>query len=276
MNSEPSCRAGQTVTPSTTTRQQDGQGLRPQHAADDRPVEPDQEPVHRVAVLRDDPAAHEQHHQRRHQRHRQQRGRRHGEGLGEGERPEQPALLALQREDRQERHGDDEQAEEQRRPDLARRLDQDLDPRLVGRRALQMLVGVLDHDDGGVDHGADGDGDAAEAHDVGAEPEQPSCRERHQDADRQHEDGDQRAADVQQEHDADERDDDALLDQRDFSVSMARVDQLASGRRPARSPCLRAGSARSRRACALTFSMTSGRWRRSAAGRCRSRPRPRR
>ena len=35
-----------------------------------------------------------------------------------------------------------------------------------------------------------------------------------QHADRQRDDGDQRAADMQQEHDADERDDDALLDQR--------------------------------------------------------------
>ena len=40
---------------------------------------------------------------------------------------------------------------------------------LSGRGALQMLVGVLDHHDGGVDHRADGDGDAAEAHDVGAD-----------------------------------------------------------------------------------------------------------
>ena len=32
--------------------------------------------------------------------------------------------------------------------------------------SLELLVDVLDHDDGGVDHGADGDGDAAERHDV--------------------------------------------------------------------------------------------------------------
>ena len=31
----------------------------------------------------------------------------------------------------------------------------------AGRGALQMLVGVLDHHDGGVDHRADGDRDAA-------------------------------------------------------------------------------------------------------------------
>ena len=35
--------------------------------------------------------------------------------------------------------------------------------------ALEVLVGVLDHDDDGVDHRADGDGDAAERHDVRAD-----------------------------------------------------------------------------------------------------------
>ena len=32
--------------------------------------------------------------------------------------------------------------------------------RLRRRRALQSLMRVLDHDDGGIHHGADGDGDA--------------------------------------------------------------------------------------------------------------------
>ena len=85
---------------------------------------------------------------------------------------------------------------------------------LSGRRALQMLVRVLDHDDGRVDHGADGDGDAAEAHDVGADAEQLHGQERHQDADGQHQDGDERAAHMQQEHDAHQRDDEAFLEQR--------------------------------------------------------------
>ena len=38
--------------------------------------------------------------------------------------------------------------------------------------------------------------------------------ERHQDADRQHQDGDERAAHMQQEHDADQRDDDAFFGER--------------------------------------------------------------
>ena len=81
--------------------------LRLQHRPDDRAVEPDQQPVDRVFLLGNDPAAHENHHQRRHQRHRKQRRGRHRKGLGEGERAEQPPLLRLQREDRQERNGDD-------------------------------------------------------------------------------------------------------------------------------------------------------------------------
>ena len=53
-------------------------------------------------------------------------------------------------------------------------------------------------------------------------------REGHQDADRQHQDGDQRAAQMQQEHDADERDDDALLDQRALQRLDRPVDQLGA------------------------------------------------
>ena len=128
-----------------------------------------------------------------------------------------------------------EQAEEQRRPDFDRRLDQHLAARLAGRRALQMLVGVLDHDDGGVDHGADGDGDAAEAHDVGAQAQQLHAQIGDQHAERQRDDGDQRAAHMQQEDDADQRDDDAFLDQRALERLDGAVDQVASGRRPRRS-----------------------------------------
>ncbi len=87
-------------------------------------------------------------------------------------------------------------------------------------------MGVLDHDNGGVDHGADRDGDAAQAHDVGPEPQGSHAYERHQDADGQHQDGDEGTPHVQQEHDADERDDDALLDQRVAQGFDGRVDEL--------------------------------------------------
>ena len=99
---------------------------------------------------------------------------------------------------------------------------------LSGRRALQMLVRVLDHDDRRVDHRADGDRDAAEAHDVGAQAQQIHAEIGDQHAERQRDDGDQRAADMQQEHDADERDDEALLDERALERVDRAVDEVGA------------------------------------------------
>jgi hypothetical protein len=101
-----------------------------------------------------DAAAHEKLHQHRYQRDGQHRGPAHGEGLGERERLEETPFLILEREHRKERHGDDGEAEEQRRPHLQRGIREDLRARCSGCRPLQMLVRVLDHDDRGVDHGA--------------------------------------------------------------------------------------------------------------------------
>ena len=161
--------------------QQHGSHQRQRPVTQDEPHErvigPDQEPVDRVLLLRRDLAADEEHHQERHDEHRGERRKPHREGLGEGQRAEQPALLRLEREDRQERHRDDEQREEQRPSDLLRGLDEDLAPRLRPGVVLEMLVGVLDHDDRGVDHRADGDRDAAQAHDVRAETDVPHRHE---------------------------------------------------------------------------------------------------
>ena len=93
----------------------------------------------------------------------QHRGDEHGQVLGPGQRPEEPALLVHEREDGQERDRDHEEREEDGRPDLEQRLEADrvevalaaaLDPE------LELLVGVLDLDDGPVHEHADGDGDA--------------------------------------------------------------------------------------------------------------------
>ncbi len=69
------------------------------------------------------PAADEEDHQHRHERDRQQRRAHHRERLGERQRPEHPALLRLEQEDRHERHDDDRQREEDRarRPASRRR-----------------------------------------------------------------------------------------------------------------------------------------------------------
>ena len=106
-------------------------------------------------------------HQNRDQRNREQGRTCHRVCLGEGERGKQPPLLTLQRKDRDERKRDDEQAEKQRRahfggsvrdyfPTL---LPLELGTRMIVRTAFEVLVGVFDHDDGGINHRADGDSD---------------------------------------------------------------------------------------------------------------------
>ena len=85
---------------------------------------------------------------------------------------------------------------------------------------------VFDHHNGGVDHRSDGNGDAAEAHDVRAEPEHVHAEVCDQYPQRQGNDCDERAAHVKEKHDADERDDGALLDQRPLQGLDGAVDQI--------------------------------------------------
>ena len=209
------------------------------HPADDRRVRAHQHAVDRVAVLAEQPPAHEDRGERWRQRHREQRGEPHRVGLGERERLEQPALGALEREDREERHRDHEQREEDRRPDLLHRRDHRGPPRrgALGRRrvaplaalpVVELLVDVLDDDDRRVDHRADRDHDPTERHDVGGQVLEPHRDEREQDAERQRQDRDQRAADVEQEHEDDQRDHDHLLDQRPGQRRDRRADQLGA------------------------------------------------
>ncbi len=212
-------------------RGQDGQLLPAHDAGDDRPVAPDQRAVHRISRFRQDPAADQPEHQHRHQRHRQDRRAGHGKGLGEGERREQPPLLALQAEDRQEGDGDDQQREEQRRSHFLARQQHGggaILPGMLRWQPLQVLVGVLDHDDGGIDHRPDGDGDAAEAHQIGVHAEQAHGDEGDEHADRQHQDRHQRAAHMQQENDADQRNDQRFLDQRSLEGGDGAVDQFGA------------------------------------------------
>src|ERR1700694_2289331 len=91
-----------------------------------------------------------------------------------------------------------------------------------------MLVSVLYHDEGPGDQGADRDRDPAEAHDVRTDAQRLHGGERHQDPNRQHHDGNESAAYMQQEHDADERNDDALFRER----SLQRFDRVVNQIRP--------------------------------------------
>ena len=67
MNSLPSFDAGQRLTARIRTASAMVISLEAQRHADHWAVEPDQESIHGVALLRDDAAPDEQHHQRRHQ-----------------------------------------------------------------------------------------------------------------------------------------------------------------------------------------------------------------
>src|SRR5262249_39447120 len=139
-----------------------------------------------------------------------------------------PALLSFERKDRQERYGDDEQAEEQRRADLSCRLDDHFAPGLAGFGTLQPLVRVLDHHDRSVDHRADGDGDATEAHDVRAQPERVHAKIGDQDSERQRDNRHQRAPHMQEEDDADQRDNEAFLHERAFEGGDRAIDQIGT------------------------------------------------
>ena len=178
-----------------------------------------------MPVLRLDPAPHPVTHEYRNQRHGEERRSGHGIGLGEGERLEQPPLLRLQGEDWHERNGDDEQGEEERRADFLRSRRDDFPVRSSSAVPGEVLVGVLHHDDAGVDHGPDRHGDAAEGHDVDVEPLQPHHDEGDENAHRQGDDGDEAAPYVEQEYQADEPYDQQLLAEADAEALDRALDQ---------------------------------------------------
>ena len=91
-----------------------------------------------------------------------------------------------------------------------------------------MLVGVLDHDDGGVHHRADGDGDAPQAHDVGIDSQGVHHHKGDQYAHRQHQDRHQGAAHMEQEQNADQSHHQALFDQGAGQVMDGAIDQIGT------------------------------------------------
>ena len=251
MNSPPSCMTGH------DRRRERNRGdperhLRPvERRGEQRTIRGDQEPVQRIRVLARDASAHKIAHQHRHERHRQPGGRRHRIALRVRERREKPSFLRLQREDGHERQRDDEQAEEERGPDLDRGVRDDRPP-LVDRRLrrrlpavddarvrvlprLELLVRVLDHHDGRIDHRADRDRDAAERHDVGVDTLHAHHDERSEHAERQRYDGDERRAQMEQEDEADQRDHRRTPRRAWSAGGRSRARSAPSGRRRGRS-----------------------------------------
>ena len=178
-----------------------------------RMIETDEQTVDGIGVLGLDIAADEPAHEHRHQGDGEDRRRRHGVGLGEGQGLEEAAGLFLEGEDRQKGDRDHQQGVEEGGPDLHGRVGDDVPMPLFAPVALEMLVGVLDHDDGGVDHGADGDGDPAQAHDVGVDPLTVHDDKGHEDGDGQGDNGHQGAGQVEEKQGGDHRHHDALLDE---------------------------------------------------------------
>src|SRR5581483_3316919 len=191
-----------------------------QHEPHERPVDPDEETVDRIAGLRRDLAADEKGHEHGHKRHAEQGSKGHGKRLGEGQRLEEPALLRLEGENRNEADRDDEERKEQRTSDAARGGDDEVETLAAVRFAavglaemIELLVGVFDHDDGGVDHGADGDGDAAERHDVRGQPQPVHGHESQHDGDGEGDDGHEGRAHMPKKNQADKGDDQTFLEQ---------------------------------------------------------------
>lgn len=124
----------------------------------------------------------------------------------------------------------------QRGPDFRGRRRDQLPAARGGRRLtrmrvvvrFQMLVRVLDHHDRRVDHRADRDRDPAERHQVRIHALVTHHDERGQYAERQRQDRDERAAQMEQEHRADDPDDDEFLDQLVLQVADRALDQLRS------------------------------------------------
>jgi len=167
-----------------------------------------------MVLLGADPSADEEVAKRGREGDGEQGREEHHEGLRIGERPEEPARLPVQCEDRQERDGDDEQREEDGRGDLSRGLGEQLPAVGVRGRVLELLVSRFDHHDFRVDGRADSDGDASQAHDGRRDVEQVHRDEGQRDGHGQRQNGQEGAAHVEEEQQDDQADDDGLLDER--------------------------------------------------------------
>ncbi len=99
---------------------------------------------------------------------------------------------------------------------------------MVLAEMFEKLMRILDHDDGRVHHRADGNRDASQGHDVRGDAELIHRQEGKDDGDGQREDGDQSRADVPKEHETDERDHDAFLDELLAQRGDGSFDELAA------------------------------------------------
>ena len=194
-------------------RDRDGQPPHADRCPDHGPVEEDEQPAQGVPALRQQAAPDQVSRHDRYEGNGQQGGRGHRVGLGIGQRLEESAFLGLQGEDRREGERDDQQRVEEGRSHFLGGVEHDPPVVLLPAVPLHVLVGVLDHDDGGVHQRADGDGDPAQGHDVGVDPLPGHDEEGGEHADRQGEDDHQGRTEVDQEDDTDQGDDETFHQQ---------------------------------------------------------------
>jgi len=147
-------------------RDGEGQHALPECQGEHRAVRPYQRAHDRVRLLATDPTPDEHAAQHQDQRHGQEGGANHRECLRKRERMEELALLAGEREHRDEGQDDDRHREEDRAPHEPRRLEHGLGHAPPVARIdpvpLDESKGVLGDDDGRVDQHADRDGDAGQ------------------------------------------------------------------------------------------------------------------
>ena len=149
-----------------------------QHLQQQRMINTDQETVKRVTAFRRNFATDPESHQDRNDDNSQKRRACHGIRFGERQRAEQSPLLPLERENRDKRQGDNQQADEQCRADLYRGIGNNLPARCVIQFFIRMLMsplfeplmGVFNHHDRGIDHRPNGNGNAPKRHDIGVQP----------------------------------------------------------------------------------------------------------
>ena len=183
-------------------------------------------PAHRDAVPVEQPVQHrippgpatgakQPRRQHRHERQRQQQRADQSKADRVGHRREQPALDALQGEQREVRGHDDEQRKEDRPLHLDRGAPNGLVDRRRTRHPLPLVQSakdVLDHDQIAVDD--DAEVDRAEAEQVGGDLHRVHARERKQQRQRDGDRGQQRRPDAAQRERQHHDDDDERLGQR--------------------------------------------------------------
>ena len=163
----------------------------------------------------------------------------HGKRLREGERLEQLARLARQREHRNERQHDDRHREKHRTTHQPRRFE-DCRPHGAAiahadAAALDLAERILGDHDARVDKHADCDGNACQAHDVRRDAHVVHREERHQHRERKRQRDDQDRPQVHQEHDVREGDERDFFEQRCLAACLPPARSASNGRRTGQS-----------------------------------------